>query len=314
MAFRVHARRLSSNGAAVLHGAYLNIGTRCVLQLPGMPNGVVAHVGDCRHVRGMIHEVDLRFATSATPAATHGGGASGRLSGTMLFVEESPVEQQFFKHYLKETDFEVMVASSLAEAKRSIGKLRPDVMMVATSIDESEIAQFAKETDEAYPDTVGPLIIASDPNHQCVRAEIARTGREPLRKPFAAEALAAYLNEHYTPYSRNRRRIEPARTDLPPELVGAYVDELHRVSRAIAEHLGARRFPELRSACLRVKGSARSFGFDEVERIASEAAATLDMVGNVIEARTEVDRLADACGSTVRPDGGAPPSAGTEAD
>lgn len=62
--FRVVARNLSMDGLGFIHGQMLPPGKRVLVQIPRKGTdllNVLAKVAHCRHVKGMIHEVGLKF-------------------------------------------------------------------------------------------------------------------------------------------------------------------------------------------------------------------------------------------------------------
>ncbi len=62
--FRVVARNLSTDGMGFIHSQMLPPGKKVLIQIPRKGEdllNVLARVAHCRHVKGMIHEVGLKF-------------------------------------------------------------------------------------------------------------------------------------------------------------------------------------------------------------------------------------------------------------
>ncbi len=69
--FRSVARNLSTSGMSVLHGQMLPPAAMVNIRIPvtGGQLSVYAQVAHCRHVRGMVHEIGLRFVSRPVAAA-----------------------------------------------------------------------------------------------------------------------------------------------------------------------------------------------------------------------------------------------------
>ena len=62
--FNATTRNISSRGLAFLHKQMMPLGKRLMLSIPLLDDQtiqVLAEVAHCRHVRGMIHEIGIRF-------------------------------------------------------------------------------------------------------------------------------------------------------------------------------------------------------------------------------------------------------------
>ena len=62
--FIVHVRRVTPRDASLIHGGFVHTGTVCLLRLPGFEGSIRGSVAECRHVQGMLHEVDVQFDSS----------------------------------------------------------------------------------------------------------------------------------------------------------------------------------------------------------------------------------------------------------
>jgi CheY-like chemotaxis protein len=126
-AFPVACRNISCSGISVLHSAYIHPGTRCTAFLPNATgSGAVAARGEvvrCRHIRGMAHEVGIRFDEPLDLRQVMRTDCLGdwfslervdptELSGPVLCVAASEADRQLLRSCLTETNLAVVVAET----------------------------------------------------------------------------------------------------------------------------------------------------------------------------------------------------------
>jgi CheY-like chemotaxis protein len=86
--FLVQARNLSAGGMGFLHGGYLHPGACCRLLLPrldGIMAPIAAIVVNARHLRGVTHEIGVRFSRAIEAASFIEEARAARVTGVERF-------------------------------------------------------------------------------------------------------------------------------------------------------------------------------------------------------------------------------------
>jgi hypothetical protein len=110
----VSSRNLSSGGIGFLHGAYMHIGSKCLVVLITKNKEVVQMHGAvvmCRHLEGLVHEIGVQFEGRILPErfvseltdehATVQSQEVPKLRGRLLYVEDTKAGAALLEHFVK---------------------------------------------------------------------------------------------------------------------------------------------------------------------------------------------------------------------
>jgi CheY-like chemotaxis protein len=132
--FLTFSRDLSASGLSLIHGGFVYPGTICqvtLTTLEGDTETIEGVVKRCDYVKGMLHELGIRFDRRIDPkqfAASAGEALSERTMEALaarderiLFLDDSEAELTLFRHHMRATGFDVATARDAKEACEQIG-------------------------------------------------------------------------------------------------------------------------------------------------------------------------------------------------
>lgn len=309
---RYACRNISGGGMSVMHSAYVHPGTCCVAHLPKRDGDTLAVTGKvhrCRHFRGHIHEVGIRFDRTIDVgnfvdldpfksrfSLEHVDAA--QLTGSVLHCDGAELDRKIFRHLLRDTQMNVVGVESAAEAMSRI-KEGFDVVVIDMTLADGAGADLASNMrDEGFQQPI--IITSADASpEQRASAKVNRASAflsKPLDGPILFRALADLLltRRHSLdgsgPIHCSLKSDDPARA-MVPELV----NQLQSVAKLLCAALDAGNIDELRNLCQRVKGSAPPLGFESVGNVADGALRSLLASMSVAESGPQVRALIAAC-------------------
>ena len=309
-------RNISSGGVSLLHSAYVHTGTRVVVHIPrggplqaGQPATVAVPgtVLRCRHFRGSVHEIGVKFDRSVEirevldldPLAgrfTLEHVQPEKLRGTLLHVEDSVIDRKLVRHFLRETQLNVVSVENAAEAMKRIGEGFDAVLSDYLLPDGTGADLCVKLREQGIR---APVIIASAFTSPDARAAIKACQADAfILKPFVRETLLRGLAEYLLVARASAERSGAMFTSLSPEdpmaaMVPDFVEQVH----ALAKLFRAVREPEQVEhavrECLHLQAGAPPMGFARLAEAAERAAGALMKGGRDVTA--ELHQLASVC-------------------
>jgi CheY-like chemotaxis protein len=268
--FHVPTRDLSATGVSFLHGGYVHVGTRCVIQLISMHgtwSDVRGRVSRCNYVTNQIHEVGVRFDEPIQP----GEFCAGALKLRVLLAEDDPLIAKLAQTYLIKLNAEVEYVSDGQAAVDAALAGKFEIVLMDISMPVMDGLAAARELRKrGYR---GHIIAATAHTAPTTRMECIEAGcDEYLAKPFSREKLAAILDH---------RKAEPLLStfhDDPSlsELITAFVRTLPEKIRVLEEACAASDWSTAELTARSLKGEGGSYGFDPISESAAqvESAAT----------------------------------------
>ncbi len=166
--YLVRSRNLSSGGIAFLHGAFVYQGTRCAVALMTTANRVAPFNGKvvrCQLVHRHIHDVGVCFdrpirLSDFIPPHAVGGNMMGaeqalpRLSGRVLYVEDSISDQELMRFHLASVDVTMQTAANGLAAMDMISSTRYDMVITGVwlpIISGIDLARSMRESNYKEP-------------------------------------------------------------------------------------------------------------------------------------------------------------------
>ena len=305
--FDVACRNLSSGGVAVLHGAFMHVGTRCALVLPHSENGptvIEGRVVRCEHRQGMVHEIGVKFDESIhaldyvkpeefTDCFSLERVEIELLRGTVVHVESSMMDQRVVKHFLRASQVRVRPASTCEQAKRLIGE-GCELVLCDLHMPNQDGAALLEEMRAAGVQT--PWVIMTSDTSEATRERLeASSASAFLAKPFTQDLLLRAIAEFLVKgRGRSVYHCTLAPDDPAMPLVGAYVKELRTCATRLTKAMRGDR-ETVHRVCLTLKGNAATFGFEEVGRLAGAALTALERSERLDECSTAVETLVRSC-------------------
>jgi two-component system chemotaxis response regulator CheY len=310
--FKVACRDLSAGGMSVLHSAYVHVGTEATVTLTMLTGALVPTPGKvmrCRHVRGNVHEVGLKFAANVevrefVDIDPFRGGFTlehvdaARLLGNVLYIGENADLRASLRAALGTTGMNVSTSEAASAGLLRVGEGFDLVFceFELEGMNGSELCRQARAGGYS-----GPFVLLSSSNDPEQRAHARDGGASALLvRPFPPEMLLRAAAE----FMSADRSAEGAAGPLYTQLDGAdpsmafvadFVEEAHGAAKAIAEAVKGENVRGAQKACLQLKGSAAAMGFPPVRAAAEVALAALANGKLTAEAAEALKRVQGAC-------------------
>lgn len=305
---RVACRNLSAGGMSVLHNSYLHTGSKVVVTLEHPAHGPVeleGTVSRCRHVRGVVHEIGIRFKQSIQarefvrldPFADCFSLESvhaEELKGVMVHLDDSEMDQKLVRHFLRETQIRLRTTAHAQEAIR-YAREGCDLILADYYLDGMDGAQFVGQLRAEGINV--PVILATSDTSMVTRARLSELSvnaflTKPISQDILMRAIAEFMMEGGTSGAPT--------SSLPREhpnyaLVAGFVEQLRAYAKQLADIEARDDAAACRTACLQIKGSAPALGFDAIADLAEEAVKAVTASMSVAESSRPVRALIAAC-------------------
>jgi CheY-like chemotaxis protein len=301
-------RNLSCGGISLLHNAYIHVNTPVEVLLPHPFRGQVAQVGKvtrCRHRGGLLHEVGVKFAKQINvrdfirpdPFREYFSLERvdpAQLRGTLLYVEDSLLDQRIVKHYLRESSLNVKTAMNCAEAIAA-AQQGVDLIVSDFHLPDCDGPQFVKEARDAG--IAAPVIMVTSDNSSTTRTKVRDCAADAfLAKPLTQERLLRAVAEFLLVASPTGL-MSTSLPDTAPlhSLVTAFVDQLHSFATKLSGCLKDEKPEECFTICQQIRGTAPTLGFESIGKLAARTAEIVARTGSVKESARPVQELITAC-------------------
>jgi CheY-like chemotaxis protein len=305
---RVACRNLSRGGISILHGAYIHPGSAVTIFLINrnrVPTPIPGSIVRCRHVRGMVHEIGIKFTLpidtrefvkrdpfSDCFSLEH--VQPGDLAGTVVAIDDSPMDLKLIQHYLRETQLRVRPASGKDEALALIAQ-GCDLVLCDYDLGEATLVDVVAEMRARGVST--PVIaVTADTSVQTRDRLIAAEASALLSKPMSQDLLLRALAEFLVVGSRAEAlRSTLAGDDPNAVLVEAFVQQARQFGKRLTECIQRDDTATARSICLQIRGSAPMLGFAGLGKLADAAANAVASSQSIPDSVVPLRSLIAAC-------------------
>jgi CheY-like chemotaxis protein len=305
---RVACRNLSRGGISILHGAYIHPGSAVTIFLINrnrVPTPIPGSIVRCRHVRGMVHEIGIKFTLpidtrefvkrdpfSDCFSLEHVQPAD--LAGTVVAIDDSPMDLKLIQHYLRETQLRVRPASGKDEALALIAQ-GCDLVLCDYDLGEATLVDVVAEMRARGVST--PVIaVTADTSVQTRDRLIAAEASALLSKPMSQDLLLRALAEFLVVGSRAEAlRSTLAGDDPNAVLVEAFVQQARQFGKRLTECIQRDDTATARSICLQIRGSAPMLGFAGLGKLADAAANAVASSQSIPDSVVPLRSLIAAC-------------------
>ncbi len=306
--FNVACRNLSSGGIGVLHSAFIYNGTKCVIELKGT-NGqmqtIEGTVLRCSHVQGTIHEIGIKFTKPIDPHLfisldPFADGFSlenvnpESLRGVVLYIEESTLDQAMVRHYLRETQVQLIVASTLDDAMQKVMN-GVDLILCDQNLGDTDGAEVIKKLRESGL-SQPILMVTADTSNWTRQKLITAQCNAFITKPLKQTTLFRALGEFMMLNTAGGGMNSTLTANHPNAgMLDTFVHEIKEYAKQIETAVAANDAAKVRGLCLQIKGSAPAMGFDRLAELADAAQNALSAKGTIADSIVPVRTLMSAC-------------------
>lgn len=303
---------ISADGVGLLHSKYVTVGTACIVHLPDLTGGSKAIEGvvvRCRHVRGTLHDFGVRFTQPIrlrehTPLDPFEGRFTlekvdiESLHGSILHVEDSAVDRQLLRYFLKECELNVVTADSCDAAMKRADE-GFDIIILNANMGDGDGYQLLDKMRAAGVQTPTIIVSADDTQAARDRARAAKANAF-LSKPIDGPSLIRGIAEFLIVGGMGLEGGGALYSTISPEdpragLLGDFADEMKKAAEKLNEAIKSGDVEVVRRVCLQVKGAAPSLGFEPLGTVAEQCLKAVVASMSVAESLKQCKSLASAC-------------------
>ena len=282
--YLVRPRNLSRRGIAFLHGSFCYSGTpvQVALRSPdGSSDILPGKVVRCQHLRGVIHDVGVRFdeaidvraftASTADGSGPASSAALPRFAGRVLHLEATPDDRDLLRFQLGQVGLVVDPAEDAEQALALVGNASYDLVIAGMWLTNGDGCGALRALREAGYD--GPAIMLTSDHAGEVREQALGTGFvQVLTRPYDLVTLVGHLrgllpaapdpaagpllSEHW-----EDRAMRPLITQFLDRLEGQVTELDAMIGDADAR-------ADARKSISALRGSAGSFGYPQLSQAA----------------------------------------------
>lgn len=305
-------RNLSNGGMSILHSAFVHQGTRCVVTLPHPVRGHVDLHGEvirCRHCRGKVHEVGIKFDHSIDLSEVLNLDSSDnslvleniqpdKLVGSILIIDDSELDRVYMRKCLAETQLSVVAVATGAEGlERSKNEL--DLIICDYDLPDMNGLEVVRRLREAQNHT--PVIMVSADMNLRDKLPGAEVGPDSVvPKPFKPQRLLGAIAQFVLADGAGGNNgglmyssLDP--TDTAYSLLSTFIAEVRKLSKELSLAMLRDDSSAARRIAFQLKGAAATFGYEALGRAAEKTYTALSASGSVGECRSALDGLLSAC-------------------
>ena len=305
---RVACRNISRGGISLLHGSFIHVGSAVTVFLRNREQSTVPIAGSvvrCRHVRGMVHELGIRFNLPIdTKEFVQRDPFSdcfslervdpAELSGCVVSVDDSQMDQKLVQHYLRGTQIRLRSASSKAEAMPLIME-GCDLVLCDYDLGNETLIDVLKEMRSSGLQT--PVIaVTADTSalsrDRLLEAEASAFIAKPVSQALLLRAIAEFLMVDST---QQAMRSTLAESDPNAVLVDAFIQQARQYAKRLQDCIAREDASSARSICLQIRGTAPMLGFAPLGKLADAAANAVTASMSVQESVVALRSLIAAC-------------------
>lgn len=311
----VACRNLSCGGASVLHSSYLHVGTCISLYLPrptGAPMEIEGTICRCQHVRGVVHEIGVKFLKKVEVRDyLRSDGQTNhfsiervdpdRLQGTVVHMDDSPMDRRLIQHYLRGTQLRLRQTDSPDEAVRWIQE-GCDLALIDMDMGPGQPDGMATVVRLRDAMCACPVILLTSEIGTSFAGNVGNSRVEAfLAKPITQEVVLRSIAE-FLLISGGSGPMHSTLSDSHPNLVllEGFLTDLRGIATKLAKAMEGEDVAGCRTICKSLMDTAPAMGFAGLASAAEAAASVLATSGSVREATPTLRSVLAAC-DRVRP-------------
>lgn len=311
---RLHfaCRNLSGEGIGLLHASFLHNGTRCTVYLPQLVGSVVPVEGKvmrCRHVKGLVHEIGVKFDKNINIRQfvlrdpTKGLFAletidPTRLQGVVLHIDGSAMQRKLVRHYLRDTSLEIVNAES---AQDGLDRVNEGFDLILAEYNLQGMAgPKLVEAIRAKGLQTSMVMLTSDSRQSYKNDKGESRANSYLQMPINQDQLLRGLAEFLLADETNPDAGGPVYSTLPSDhpshqFVADFVDDAKRLVKNMKAAITEEDIEAVRRICDGVRNVAAEVGFAMISESAQGALTALDASMSVADSQRQLRSLLSMC-------------------
>lgn len=305
----VACRNLSCGGASVLHSSFLHTGSRVTLRLPVADGGVELAEGTicrCNHVRGVVHEIGIRFTRSVEvrrflPSSTQTHHFSlervdpEKLQGTVVHLDDSPMDRRLVQHYMRGTQVRLRQTDDGEEAIRWITE-SCDLAMIDVDLGPERPSGLSVVKRLREGSCPVPIVLLTADSGARLIADPALRVEASLVKPVTQDVVLRAIAEFILLGAGTGPMYTTLSGDHPNlVLLDGFLSDVRSSAASLKAAMASEDFAKCRSISAGIMGTAPAMGFASLGSAAERAVDSLTTTGSVGSAMGPLQSLLGAC-------------------
>ena len=282
------ARNLSVGGASLLHSAFVYPDTAITVDLPRADKKfqrVVGKVMRCDHVRGVIHELGVKFdepinlrdfqqADPFSETFSYENIDLSQLRGTVVNIDPSQIDRQIVRHLLKDTALSIRGCETLEEARQYIDK-GCDLILAEFNLPDSDGAMLTSLLrSEGH---TMPIVITSSSTTKTTLDMIRRAAVDVfIAKPIEEGRLISAIAEYLAPESAYQDQKSAGLDEGMRELATMFSASLSDFAAQLEQGVEEKDTESILGVATQMKGSALALGFEKIGVCSTEVVQAID--------------------------------------
>lgn len=305
-------RNISGTGISLLHNSFVYTGTKATVHLPLLVGGTVAVPGGvmrCRHVKGLIHEIGIKFnaqinirdfvsVESIKGSFTHEAVDASKLTGLILHIDDSTMTRRLIRHHLRDTQLEVINAETAEDGiKRSSEGF--DIVLCDYDLEGCGGPEMVERLRAAGL-SIPIIMLCADVRSALQNDKRDNRANSYLQLPVSQEQLLSGLAEFLLTDGTSGDAGGPVYSSLPSDhptadFVEEYVADLKKKAELLNKAITTEDAPGIRRICNDIKSVAPELGFAPISELATGAVTALDALMSVPDSLRQIRALVSIC-------------------
>ncbi len=302
-------RNISRGGMALLHCAYVYVGTPCSItlhDLAGATHEVKGTVVHCRHVSGRVHEIGVRFNDviplrrfiRIDPLSEQYSLESfdtAQMRGNVLLVTMCALSRKLVAHWLRETRVKLTIPEDPGAAAEALNDPF-DILILDFDAPDIDAAAFAEHARAAGTSKLIVVSGQAQPDARRAIAALKPVGflSKPLREQKVIRALGEFLVLSDELHDASSAENTEARNELAI-LAADFARELHKMADEIRSAVDRNDGEGFSRACAHIRSVAPVLGFAELADAAAKASEHVREGVKLRADQPEFTALIDLC-------------------
>ncbi len=308
----VVARNVSREGIAFLHSSFLHSGIRCNLSVhtaQGEPRVLQGRVVRCRYVVSNLHEVAVEWDQPMDPKlllsdrATKDSGLMPaskppRLSGKILYIEDSPDDRELLKFLLGRLGVEIHTAGDGSEGLKLAAKTSFDLIITdyrLPGMTGSQVAESLRAAGYANP----IITVTADENPDTSNEAISKGCSTVLVKPYMMQELIRIIVRYLRSGDAgggSESSLSTRWSDVAMRpLILTFLARLEQKVADLQRLLVSKDDKAIDNLCRELGGSADGYGYPRISELAKELHRSVHRGVPVGSLRKQINELIEQC-------------------